>query len=191
MPAGEAIDLQLERPSPAGPPPDSPPAREVPDGSPLGALRKRYQALQSGLTKDLDVPGYGGALVARYRVIGQDRYEASRRDVAKVPVADRGEILGATIQLVEACDSLWCRAEEGHLVSLVDGSPDGPPVRYGDDELAAALGFDPSDTARGNIRKVFTVDGDLNVTALLAHSIELSEWMQNVSQEADTAFAGE
>lgn len=160
------------------------PAEVERDGSPLSTLRDRYKALQSPHTKDIDVPGYGGALVARYKPISEDVYKALPKKVARLPEEER-RLASMIDVLIEACDSLWERHADGTLGPLRPEDDPDTPVRYGDDRLAQTLGFEPSRTTRGNVRKVFTVDGEVNAGAIQDHYIEVDAWISDVSSEVD------
>jgi hypothetical protein len=149
-------------------------------------LRARHQRLQQAHHEDIDVPGYDGDLVGRYKIIPPDELRKRARLIAKVPPEQRSEI-AAIDQIIAACDSLWSRGDDGQLESLLPD--DDTPVRY-DQRLAGILGID-SDKPRQIVREVFTVDGDLNLPALEQHANDIGLWIKDVSPEVDAGFAGE
>lgn len=121
---------------------------------------------------DLDVPGYGGALVGRYRPVRSNA--SKRRRVMAISRRGRG-LQDATTALaaeylIEAVDSMWTRVD-GRLESLAPEDPN--PVRY-DQRLAELLGFEATEP-REVIAGVFTLGGRLNATALVSHATRASE----------------
>jgi hypothetical protein len=156
--------------------------------SPLDRLRSRYRELQGPQHKDLDVPGYQGDLVARYKLIDPDVAKARGRQLAKIPAEER-LLIGAIDQLIEACDSIWVRNDDGDLEPLDPSSE--IPVRY-DQRLAEILGIEGSPSKpRQVVQGVFTVEGQLNRPALISHAEEVGLWMQDVDSHTQETFLGE
>lgn len=164
---------------------DTPSVAPEADNSPRGRLRARHRALQGEHTKDIDLPGFGGDLVGRYKVLTPDQIREGNRRIEKLPDDER-VITGAIDQIVAACDSLWVRGENGLEALFPD---DLEPVRY-EPRLAEFFGFDAT-RARDVVRGVFTTGGEMNVPAVIAHAQEIGLWMQDVSQEVDGIFLGE
>lgn len=154
-------------------------------------LRDRHRQLQNEHHKDIEVPGYGGDLIARYKVMSPDDIKRASKLVERLPEAERLNV-AAIDQIIAACDSLWTvdpsdpNADENGLVPLDPATPD---LRF-DTRLAAWFGFE-ADSARGTVRAIFTVEGVVNMPAILDHSSKIGRWMQDVSQEVDGAFVGE
>lgn len=164
---------------------DAEPGTGSEDQSPRGRLRARHRELQNDHTRDIDVPGYGGDLVGRYRVLSPDQIREGNRKIEKLPEDER-LVVGAIDQIIAACDSLWVRGDNG-LEPLLPDDPE--PARY-DKRLAEFFGFE-AERAREVVRQVFTTGGELNVPAVIAHAQEIGVWMQDVSREVDAAFLGE
>lgn len=163
------------------------PASEPPR-SRLDALKARRAELGEERHLDLDVPGYGGDLVARYRVPPAGELDRVAKRISKLPEGER--LLAATIsQVILACDSMWIRVN-GELEPLDPN--DTLPVRY-DHRLAEALGIEitAKTTAAEVVKSVFVSGTGLNVAALSAHASQLGEWMIDTSRDVDEDFLGE
>lgn len=150
-----------------------------PSGGLIDALRARREELQKERHLDLDVPGYRGLLVVRYKPIDWDWLKkiGERADRNYHP---RKELMAMVDVLVKSCDSVWTR-DQGELKPV---DPEGAIVRF-DEQLAAILGFE-SQSARKTLLATF--NNDLAVTAQYN---TVSEWMQNVDLEVDEELLGE
>jgi hypothetical protein len=147
---------------------------------PLASIRRKQQALQQAKTEDFDLPGYGGELVVRYRRLGLDGYR-------KALIGSGDTELDANLQfLIDACDGIYRRRDDGSLYSLwpddVEHRPTEAP-RYGDmDDL---LGLE-HDTVR---RSVLALFGD-NELVLTEHSGQVEAWMRSLKATEDRQAAG-
>lgn len=154
----------------------------MPAETPLDRLRARRRALGEKKTIDLEVPGYDGELVVRFRWVAYEELaKAGRRLQAMKDTAAR-DVFAACDTLALACEDVLMNVD-GELKTVAE---DGEPVRFGDDRLGVALGFEPSPKVRQNVRAVFEND-----YAVLTTAARLSAWLADASQEVDGAFVGE
>lgn len=147
----------------------------------LQQLRDRRQALVAGRTIDLDVPGYDGDLVVRYRFVPYEELAAAGEALAKVKDPRQREVFAACDTLARCADEVFLRVG-GELTPV---SEDGVPVKF-DDRLAEALGFDDPGSARLNVRETFAC----NDYAVIAQAIEVSAWLQDGEANATEEAAG-
>lgn len=178
---------------------------QVDDGrSVLAQLRARREQLAADTApmKVLDIPGYDGKLVARYRYPEQG-YKAitvaiERAQSKKDP---DGILHGNLDALVACCDGVFGR-RDGELVDLatdeiVDDDAEGP--RFGS-TLATLFGIEVDEAmkakARFIVRNVFSpratatgvYDGDV---AAMTQAGTVIEWLQDTNAETAEVFAGE
>lgn len=117
-------------------------------GSLLADLRKRAGQLRDDDHIDLEVPGYQGRLVARYRALDRNQLDP----ILERATTKRGEQTNAMCDgLCLALVELFGVDSDGKLVGLFDDQA----ARY-DMDLAEALGLTPSDrSARGVLLALF------------------------------------
>ncbi|MCW3039352.1 MAG: hypothetical protein JWM31_1257 [Solirubrobacterales bacterium] len=152
-------------------------AGAAPEGSPLGRLAARRQELQAQRTPlDLDVPGYGGALVARYGFVGYQEAAKTAKRLERVPDEAARNLLGCIDQLTMACIGLFERDDDGELTQVADGF--GP-------DLAEILGFE-AETAREVVQGTFPDEW-----AIIRQAQAHSEWLNRESPEVDSDLLGE
>lgn len=175
----------------AGPPqPDA--------GSVLGRLRARRDDLAQDHHLDLDIPGYDGDLVARYRPLTAAE---QTRIAAKVERADRlagndeqaaeAQLRTALDTIIASCVEILVR-EDGVMVPLAEITGASAPVRY-DQALADALGIPGADSARAVVRGVFPRDshGDVVPQPVNRHANEVAAWMARIGSDVDGDLLGE
>lgn len=145
------------------------------------ADRLRQKAKDSAMDKthDIDIPGYGGELFCRYRLLTTDeldeivrynRENSPRQDQLKNSVLDN---------LIKACDEFYIREGKIETPLSQHEAYEGPhdiPVRYDSNlaeflDITKDLGMTPS--ARGVVQAVF----GFNDIAINAHGAQLSQWM--------------
>jgi hypothetical protein len=167
--------------------------------SPLTTLRARRKQIHADTTKDFPIPGFGGELVCRYRVLPFEEFKQIERKALL-----RGEGLSTTEaalnaymdELIEACVGFYVKVSG----KLEPGDPDRP-VRY-DNRLADLLGYGPVSSAREALRGLF-VEGNGEARsgwAIEVHHTMVLTWMagnpedpddEGAQGEAEAAFAGE
>lgn len=188
-----------ERPkAPAGaaPPPEAPEPQSGQQGAPgngsgdpsappsvLQELRRKRDEISEDRRLVLEVPGYGGTLLARYKPLPyRELRRAQKRNVKRNNADPEAEVQFGVTALVRACDSMLVRLEEDaepvELHTTVEEFGD-EPVRY-DDRLAKALGFEASSAAQV-VRLVFK-----NTYAISTHYGEYDTWL--ASNETDKDF---
>lgn len=148
----------------------------------LETLKKRREVISADRRLDLDIPGYNGDIVARYKPVPWDRLKKIA-EKAEASSSHRKELNAQADTIAMACDTLLVRIEE-ELIPLHEAYPDvfgDRPAKY-DDRLGKLLGFD-ADTGRQAVLRLFR--NDLAVTA---HQTEIGTWQQSSRVEDDEAF---
>ena len=148
-------------------------------GSLLSALRARVHEQQAAQTIDIELPGFGGLLWARYQAIPLARiYRNGRGGQPINPLTDSGIAADA---LATACVGLLGREKpEDELVELDAG--DGP-VRF-DDTLVELLDLHPSvRTARAVIFALFANTGRAE-GIISRHFAEYYAWLSGEDEPA-------
>lgn len=144
-------------------------------GSPIDQLKRLHKGLAKHRTKDFDVPGYNGKLVARYKRLTHDGYtDAFGSD-------------GTTVErnsqfLISALDGLHFRQDNDSLEAITNSAGTGTASWW---DLGRLLGLE-ADTARSMVLRVF----DGNELALNQHAFEVDQWMTSLRDADDEAFAG-
>jgi hypothetical protein len=163
------------------------------DGAEISVLERLKQKRESiGAKKfhDMDIPGYDGELVARFKRM---RWEALKdiAEQAEQSQAKRKELNGHADVIATACEELFIKkvlpGGEEELTPLRELYPEefgAVPVRF-DPRLSTFLDLkiDGAPTARKVVFAVF--NNDLAVTAL--HN-DLGAWMQSSKNEEDSTF---
>lgn len=133
-------------------------------------------------TVDLPIPGYGGQLVARYRLL--DPLVEGQKIVARVKQQFKTDaqqaFYGLVDTLVEACEGLYEPTDDGTLQPLAL-DPTGEPISYGK-QLADGLGINGGDPfeVRNVVIGLFTAGNpNGNKIAVTAHALQLQEWMSD------------
>lgn len=149
----------------------------------LDELRaKRAEATQDRRL-ELDVPGYEGLLVVRYRPTTweEDKKISEKLERSKNP---RKELYAALDTLITACDQILLRKHDGTLVPIEqeDPSQGDEPVRF-DGRFAAIMGLET-----GSAREVVLATFKHNHRAIGVHGEELGKWLAEVNSEGDEDF---
>ena len=175
------------------------PEREAPAaGSVLGRLRARRDDLAADHRLDLDIPGYDGDLVARYRPLtaGEQtrlagKVERAERIAGNENQEGEAQLRTAMDTIIAACVEILAR-QDGQLVPLAAIIGSNVPVRY-DEQLAEALGITDAGSARAVLRGVFPRDkaGDVLPQPVSRHANEVALWMTRIGSDADGDLLGE
>ena len=148
----------------------------------LDQLKEQREELKSGEHRlDLEVPGYNGMLVVRYKPVRWDVIEALTKKVRKDKSGASKNVLASTDTLIEACEEVFLRVN-GELTTIPTAQ--GGPVQF-DSRLASALSFD-AETARQVVAGVFP-----NEMGVIDHNIKYSRWLRDVTKEVDEDLLGE
>lgn len=162
------------------------------DDSMLDQLRSMHQRIGADRSVDIDIPGYHGKLVGRFRRLDFPEVEKIGRKVQAMrdkhnPLA---ALYGQCDVLGESLTGFYLRkdpAKREEIEPLSQGFPqlgEGPVLWDGAAKLVSEDGADIPDTVRGCIRRV--INNDLAVAPLQA---ELALWMQTVRSEDEEDFS--
>jgi len=160
-------------------------------------LRQAYEQNQKAKELQLDIPSFGGKLVGVYRPLTEGEMRKLAKKVEKMAPGDQ-RVAAALDQVIESCVGLYSRDDEGRLVRPDSGEVvelpvqdnDTSPIRY-NNGLVELLGLGETPTAREIVRKVFRSGGKFNISALLGHTNEIGEWMQNIAPDLAEEYEGE
>jgi hypothetical protein len=151
------------------------------DQSPFERLRRKRRQIAEVKDLDMDIPGYGGELVCKYKLLNWDhiRRIGSKHQNSRDP---QRLLLAQMDLLIEACVGFYYRKGD----ELKPLHPD-KPVRY-DLSLAEILDIelDEQPSARKVCLGVF-----VNDLALVDHHQDLLTWMRGAQEEVDEDIAGE
>jgi len=152
-------------------------------------LRAEHSKAIADTSIDLDVPTFGGKLVARHRALDYPETEAIAKAVA-TSEHPKKILLGMVDTIIRSLDELLWRDEpDGELVSLASelertSGQHEEPVKF-DERLADALGF-KSKTARGVALDAFGKE-----MAVVSYYADLTRWMERGRRKAADEFEGE
>jgi hypothetical protein len=156
------------------------------DSSVLAAVRLRAAQLAHDNTVELDIPGYGGVLVGRYKAISIAKVYGGPGGTLRNPLTEWAVAADA---LSRALVGLYGRNEAGELEPLFHDQD----ARY-DDELAAALNLEPAEhTARAVIVALLGAgDEALGQSRVWSHFLQYQSWVtEGSAQEVAADAVGE
>lgn len=173
---------------------DAPPAAESnghaaqESGSLMATLRAKREELGRDRRLDLDIPGYAGLLVARYKPVEWTAVSKISDRVNKSN-SPRADVLGAADLLIACCDELMTR-KDGELVPLNQAPALEPSVRQvlGEESvryekrLAEAFGYEAS-SAREAVFGLFRND-----YAVIDQHRQVLEWLREAGEQVDQDF---
>jgi hypothetical protein len=142
----------------------------VSDESVLALVRVRAAQLATESTVELDIPGYGGVLVGRYRAISIARVYNGPAGQLRNPLTDWGVAADA---LAKALVGLYGRNARGELEPL---DHDGE-TRY-DDELVAKLpSLNPAEHTARAVLVALCGGGELGESRVWSHFLAYQGWL--------------
>lgn len=144
----------------------------------LARLRARREALAGEHHLDLDVPGYGGELVARYAPLRAGGL--TRLFPLISPDAPAPSISVVADELIAACRAVLIR-DDGKLGDI---APEYGSLGF-EQRLAAVFGFE-AETAREVVVGVFGPDPHIE-----GHGMALVSWSTDASTSLDARVEGE
>lgn len=152
----------------------------------IGRLRAKREALAREQTIDMPIPGYGGELVCRYRLLDPltEGKEIGQRLQTQFPKKEQETELLHFVNvdtIVAACVGFFIKHPgSGDLHPLGDSADGmaGLAPTYEDTQLAELLGFE-AETARQAVVAVFGG----NRAAVNVHAMRLQSWMSDTSGE--------
>jgi hypothetical protein len=189
-PLTEAIAEVTATEAPQVAEPEAEPGAAAP-GSVLAALRTRAQQLRESHTTDIDVPGYDGMLVARYKAVSLPRVFARASDF-QTPINPDWTL---------AADTLGMALVE----LLMRGGPDNSlhplftdiPARF-DDDLVECLGLRPAERTARAVLVALCGGGALGESRVWSHYMAYQGWLMagadtgtTIESEVASAAVGE
>ena len=160
----------------------------------LGSDFERLKARQRRTRKkreplELDIPGYGGEFVGKYRLleIPEIRKKRLRMEEEEEAGNEWAQLNGAMDNISMACIGIFLRTSDGSLVPINDYDREkygDEPVRW-DSRLAEFFGIE-ADESRAVIRGVFPEGEDL---AIVTHSQEINLWLAGGVEEDSEGFS--
>jgi hypothetical protein len=146
------------------------PEPEAAPGSVLAALRERAAQLRAEQTVTLDIPGYDGLLVGKYKAMSLGRVFGKRVD-GNTPLNPEWTIAADT--LATALDELLMRdAPDGDMYPLFTDTP----ARF-DDDLVNALGLHPDARTARAVLVALCGGGALGESRVWAHYMQYQGWL--------------
>lgn len=160
----------------------------------MDALRARYDKIGQDTTINLDLPGYGGLLVARYHALDvqNDINRIGSRVQREFNTPAEQGLYGSIDTMVAACDGLYIRRDMSKPDQLESVGNDpifeeaGNPIVKFDHHLAKFMGFDETSSARDLVLELF----QHMETMILVHGQDLSRWMADVTKRTQDQFVG-
>jgi len=183
---GDAIHEAVDQPTQAMPAVELPAANgDAPaDSSVLAAVRVRAAQLAQESTVELDIPGYGGVLVGRYKAISIARVYGGPGGQLRNPLSDWGVAADA---LARALVGLYGRNEAGALEPLFTDQD----ARF-DDDLAAALHLQPTERTARAVLVALCGGGALGESRAWQHFLMYQTWLtEGEAQEVAAEAVGE
>lgn len=149
----------------------------------LTSLRAKREALKADHYLDLDIPGYDGLLLARFRPFPIEKSEAKAKQLQKLQASNAPVLLKASCDtLIDACEQLMVRTEEGGDPKPIDPDTD-VPIAF-DSRAAELFGFSAT-TARQVVIGLFGTE-----QSIVAMSVEVSRWMTTLQRDNDEELLG-
>jgi len=154
------------------------------DSSVLAAVRVRAAQLAHEVTVDLDIPGYNGVLVGRYKAISIARVYGGPGGQLRNPLAEWAPAADA---LARALVGLFGRNEQGELEPLFNDQD----ARF-DDDLVEALHLQPSEHTARAVLVALCGGGELGESRVWSHFLQYQAWVtEGAAQEVAADAVGE
>jgi hypothetical protein len=151
----------------------------------LDLLKERRRDAATHTTTDIPVPGYGGALVVRYRLLDPlvEGKEIGERVASQFKGADEHAermFYSLVDAMIVACVAIFAKVND----ALVPLAGEGTSTTFEDTtDLAEMLGFPEPGTTRETVEAVFAG----NRIAVSGHAQRLQLWMADVHGDLDAA----
>jgi hypothetical protein len=149
-------------------------------------LRQQRREIAEEHVIELDIPGYGGDLFARYRLLDSKEIDNITTRAGR-QYRDKGERLIAQIcdTLILSCEEFFYRDNGKEIPVRTHHSVNSEvPVRY-DRNLAAFMGFEEELPEPATARSVVLGVFGGNDIAAAAHNAQLAQWMMRMGREID------
>lgn len=154
----------------------------VPANSFLGQLRQKRKELTEQKTLDLNVPGYDGHLVIRYKAISDKELELFGRQAQK----DKSGMAANSDLLIRACDDILVRED---LEGVAEPLQPGVKTTFSSGTLGELLGTE-ANSAREEVAEIFSPAGNQPLAAS-QHAEAVINWLQGNYEEIDKQLLGE
>jgi hypothetical protein len=148
----------------------------------LNQLRGKREELKGDHYLDLDIPGYDGMLVGRFRPFPIEKSERKMREFQKLMGKQPMLLKAACDTLIDACEQIMVRKEAGAEPVPIDPDVD-PPIAF-DSRAADLFGFQ-ANTARQVVIGLFPTE-----QSIVAINVEVSRWMQTLTRDTDEELLG-
>jgi hypothetical protein len=185
MSVDETIRENLTSSEPSTTEPDD---NEPSDPSLFDRLRQKKVESAENKTLDLDIPGYGGELFCRYKILDNPTVNAIAKNARKESKGDQAEgaYINACDIIIAACEEFFAR-DNGEEIPL-SKSPHvntSLPVKY-DHNLVEILQLEViPDEKVGPARQALIQLFGENQIAITAHSALVMRWMMKTSLAMD------
>lgn len=157
------------------------------EGSILSTLRRKRQEIRRDKTTTLEVSGYDGFLLVKYKPIDYNEFSKLVRKLQKAKNTDAEVGVAADI-LVRTCVGFYYRDElDGRKVKPLhesDAQFGDEPIVY-DERLAKVVGLTVDNRHVGRSIAIGLFNNEL---ALVDHSNEVVEWMRSNDAEENEGF---
>lgn len=164
---------------------------ETADDSLLADLQAKQRAIGEQRTLDLDIPGYGGMLVGRYKYVPFEEISEIIKKASKHRSDKRIAVKAACDVLIKTCEEILIQID-GKLLTLGDAVRefDGDRITYSDPRLSKAVAgveLAKGSGARAQVRAVFgeREDKPCNDYALIGHQEDVVAWLEDPERDRD------
>lgn len=148
----------------------------------LDHLKAKRAELAQRQTIDLDVPGYGGDLVIRYKSIPLEQLNETLLKVTRA--GSEKHVLEANADLlIRTCEGIYVRQSPDSPLEPLDPEA-SEPTTFSSGTLPELLGLTDVTTARQEVFAVFSPDG-AQPLAIGRHSDAVITWLQGSSDEEE------
>jgi len=145
---------------------------------------RRQQILTTDYYKDMDIPGYIGMLVVRFRPYSASKSERHSKSLRKRVEANEPVVTDVSCQtLIDACEQIMVRKDSESDPIPID---DEVPVKF-DARLAELLRMGENvQGARAVVKALFPTE-----QGIIAMAMEVDQWLRDVTRDTDETLLGE
>lgn len=148
----------------------------------LASIRAKREEAKGDHVLDIDIPGYEGMVVARFRPFPIEKTERKMAEFQKMVGKQPVMLKAACDTLIDACEQIMIRNGPEDEPKPIDADA-VPPIAF-DSRLAELFGYSAT-TARQVVLGLFPTE-----QAIVAMNIRVSGWMQDVSSDTDRELLG-
>jgi hypothetical protein len=152
-------------------------------GSIIDQLVAAREEAAENTTVDIDIPGYKGALVARYGLLDNTVLAKIAKRVRRQYKRTEDQVLAMSCDiLIASCEGMYHRNQETNELEPI--SKNGEALNY--NNAGDFLQFEAT-SARQSVIATFAN----NEIAVVDHQVRLARWMRNTGVEVDSELLGE